>query len=376
MKKQILLLTMFVAAMVVGTSSAFGQAINNTNTRGIDAVGCADDAEHPIAGRTYDYTAQSNQDGTFTYWATKNTEFITTAAGPVTTTNIGTMLLSPTTGTVGTDLAFTSADYGAAAANTANTDETVQIAWSDAILAGTDPTLADGTPTFVVAWGAGTCTDNLKVWSIDPINAFVVDILNINEADGTVLAYDADEEQCFDVVRNATYNSTSSSVEYDFGTQVLSYEVIAANFTTSWTPTFNLSGLNAAQTATIEWAYEAAFTTIIAGPTAIVNGTPVTTAAAATALVDTQDGVSIFVRVTITNTTFEGLADTPITLAVDGVNANGDFDIENNTLALVGPLCNPGTVDDQADQAVQNLLARPTITPVNPAAFVAGDNSN
>jgi hypothetical protein len=158
---------------------------------------------------------------------------------------------------------------------------------------------------------------------------------------------------------------------YDFGTQVLYYEVIAANFSSSWTPLFTLSGLGNGQTATIEWDYAMTFTSPNAATSGTISSTKVTTNAQ-----NTSTGVSIYVRVTIKNATYEGKVATPITLAVDGQNSVGDWDIVNNT-TTPGPLtCTPATGADQNDVAIQTLRPRPTVTPVAPTPFVPTNVTN
>jgi hypothetical protein len=356
MKKQILLITFFVLALFAGTLTTYGQAVHVSTPRGIN---CTDDALHPIAGKAYTYQAGSNQTGNYTFWATKDPNFITTS-GSTTTYNINTKLASPTTTPTGTDLLATSANYATAGV------DTVGITWSDAILSGT----TTAAPTFVAVLKDGTCSNNFNAWAIQPIKAFTVDIRNIDNAAPTVpLAFDATENQCMDVVRGATWNGTA--MQYNFGTQILYYEVIAANFSTSWTPTFTLAGLGNGQTAVIEWAYTNAFASPVTVTSGTPSGTPVTTAAT-----NTNNGVSIWVRVTITNNTFEGTAATPVTLTVDGQNSVGDWDIENNTLSNAGPLCNPTTGADGMDAATQTLNPRPTVTPTTPTPFVPGNQTN
>jgi len=358
MKKQILFLVLSLLAIFSGVSTSFGQALAGSVPRGIN---CTDDAMHPIAGKKYIYKASSNQVGNYTFWSTKDMNFIATAAG-VTTTNIATKLTTPT------DLLTASANYA-----TANALDNVEITWSDAILNGT----TTAAPTFVAVNQDGTCANNLKVWSIIPIKAFTVDIRNIDNSNptGTPKAFDATDDQCFDIVKGAKYNAVSSAMEYDFGNQVLYFEVIAANFTNSWTPTFTLSGLGNGQTAVIEWAYDAAFSNP-ATPIIVTSGTPSATPVS-TAVTSTTLGVSIYVRVTIKNNTFEGLASTSVALAVDGVNSVNEWDIENNTLVAAGPLCGVGALNDKMDVATQILNPRPTVTPVAPSTpFVPGNETN
>jgi len=110
-------------------------------------------------------------------------------------------------------------------------------------------------------------------------------------------------------------------------------------------------------------------------PNTEISGTQSTTQVL-TNETNTSNGVSIYVRVTITNTTYEGLANEDITLTVDGVNAIGDWDIENNTLADAGPLCNPTTGADGMDAATQTLTPRPDVQPDSPTPMIPGNETN
>jgi hypothetical protein len=349
--------------MAFASLNTFGQALPGSAPRGINCA--TDDPLHPIAGRSYTYQTSSTQSGNFTFWATKDETFIRSDAGG-SISNISTMLNSPTTPTPGNDLIQTSSNYGSAAA--ANS---VQITWSDAVLSGT----TTEAPTFVAVKKDGTCSDNFKVWVLQPIKAFTVDIKNMNEAALNVpLNYDAEESQCFDLVRGARYNS--GTMVYDYGKNTLYFEVIASNFSRSWTPTFTLTGLmpqnTPVQTSVIEWTYDNPATkawdatTIWHPMNEVVN----------TNEIDTSKGVSIYVRVTITNNNYEGINPVTITLAVDGVNSAGQWDIENNTQTNPGPLCNAGSLNDHADAATQTINPRPNLDPVNPPGFVDGNNVN
>lgn len=350
MKKQILII--IILAAFAGTS-VFGQAVPGSAPRGVN---CTNDALHPIAGREYTYQAASTAAGNYTFWATKDANFISTDGAGVTTTNIGTKL------TVGTDLLSASANYAVPAA----TDQ-VKITWSDAILSAT----TSSAPTFVAVNKDGSCANNFKVWAITPIKAFTVDIRNMDNSTIAPLAYGANEDQCFDQVRGATY--VAGAMQYDYGTNVMYFEVVAANFTASWVPTFNLSGLGNGQTAVIEWSYDKTFASSVTVTNGVASATPV-----ATSETITSDGVSIYVRVTITNHTYEGLAATPITLAVDGVNSVGDWDIENNNATSTGNLCLAGALNDGLDVATQTLNPRPDVTSADPATtpLVPGNETN
>ena len=353
MKKQILI--SFLLAFIAGTI-AYGQAINGSSPRGIL---CLDNALNPIAGKEYTYTASSNQTGDYTFWATKDANFISTSGG-TTTTNMAATKLT----TIAGHLVSTSANY-----TVPDALDNVKITWSDAILAGT----TNLAPTFVAVNQDGTCANNFKVWAITPVKAFTVDIRNIDNASATVLNYGIDDDQCFDQIRGAKYNA--GTMEYDYGTQVLYFEVVAANFTTSWTPTLTLAGLGTGQTAVIEWDYNKTFNSIAPGaPYTVVSGAA-SASPVLTLLTSTTSGVSIYVRVTVTNSTFEGLAALPVSLTVDGTNSAGEWDIENNTLISPGPLCNPTSGADNMDIALQTINPRPKVDAVAPTPFTPGNST-
>jgi zinc transporter ZupT len=138
------------------------------------------------------------------------------------------------------------------------------------------------------------------------------------------------------------------------------FEVIAANFTGFYTPSFQLSGLQGDQTADIDWGVTVgAYGNNIAtgAGNGIFAGTAVNTS-----LTNTSAGVSIYIRVTVHNNDFEGIAVTPITLAVDAVNSANQDDVLHNDCATLNPAF--------ADAAVQNLNARPIVTEVAPNVFL------
>ena len=148
MKKQILII--LILAIIAG-SSVFGQtAVTGSAPRGVN---CTNDALHPIAGREYTYQAVSGQTGNFTFWATKDPNFISTS-GSTTITNMATSMLA-----IGSDL-ISATNY----ANPSLTDN-VKITWSDAILAAT----TSSAPTFVAVNQDGSCANNFRVRASTPI---------------------------------------------------------------------------------------------------------------------------------------------------------------------------------------------------------------
>lgn len=344
MKKQILFLTFFVLALFAGTLTTYGQAVQGSAPRG---TACVDDALHPIAGKPYTYELVANPTGgNFLWWATKDPNFVTTNAttGARTYNNTAPNLLTTSNG-----LIAVSANY-----NVAGTTANVQITWSDSLL---NQTVYNTNPTFVTTlYNNTTCADNLKVYQLDPIKAFTVDILNYNGQNP--LAYDVIDDQCIDIVSRAFFNGTA--MEYEYGQNIFIYEVVAANFSGSWTPTWTLTGLNAVQTYVLEWSYDAPSTW---GATTVFHPStdPVVTNAA-----NTSTGVSIYVRLTVTNHNFENnatdnAAGLTFSLAVDGQNSVGAWDINNGSGAASGTLCTQVGAADQADVAQQTLLPRPSL---------------
>jgi hypothetical protein len=209
---------------------------------------------------------------------------------------------------------------------------------------------------------APDCANNMKVYPIRPINAFTVDIRNIEDATSVPLAYDVTDDQCFPGVQSAQWvpnPAPNGSIDYDFGINYLYFEVIAANFTGSFTPSFRLSGLIGDQTADVDWGVAiGAYGNNIA--TGVGNG-DIPGPAVTTASTNTSAGVSIYVRVTVHNNDTEGLAAVPISLAVDAVNAAGQDDVLHTDCSLNAVF---------ADIATQSLNLRPTVSPVLPGVFI------
>jgi len=341
MKKQILLLIM---AILTAATTAFSQALPGTLP--VPLTCSATDPLNPIAGRPYDYSAIINPTGGTAFWyATKSTTFTTAGARVATeipadgvlistgATNYRTSTVSPTSPT------------------------TTNVTWTSAGLDGINATTA---PLFMVVEYAGpTCANNMKVMQIIPKIAFTVDITNmLHGATPTSLAYGVAENQCYANVASATWSVADGKMTYDYGVNVLYFEVIAANFTGTYKPTLKLTGLQGTQTADIDWGYVIGtysnnLNTNAASPSVTTAQFSVTTTAPAT-----NNGVSIYVRVTVKNHGWEGLGNDNISLAVEAVDgtlaANKDVD----------PDCT--TFTDFGDLAMQTLNLRPTVTPGTP----------
>jgi len=234
----------------------------------------------------------------------------------------------------------------------------VDITWSSGLLAGVAP----GNPLFVAVHYAAPpadCADNFKVYQVEPVNGFTVDVLSLDPEtylpDGSGYLYEP--EQCPDIVRGASW--AADVMTYDYGSDTLFFEFVAANFSASWTPTFSATGLDALQSATYEFTYDTPDTwtgATVWSP--LVSGTTTLT----TTETITTTGISVFVRVIVTNSTFENLAGQAVTLTLDGQNAESQWDVVNATCV------DPGAADSD-DTALQTIKARPTVISVPAGTF-------
>lgn len=340
MKKQIFIL---VLVLIGGISTAWSQALPGSAPRPL--TNCTSGPLNPIAGVPYNYSAELIPEGGTAYWfATfNNTTFI--EDGQLTTDQEA----------IGGDFIYSATNYQ----NTnpgAISPDTTTIVWRSGGLAQVD----DVNPLFLAinyTAPATGCANNLKVYRINPINAFLVNVLNLGAA-----AYGEEIESCFSDIESAEYDLANNIMMYDFGQNILAYEVVAANFTDSYDLSFRIEGLEPDQDANIYWNYENDFTTatlVTGGPFSneIVVGPTVTTTQ------NTSAGVSVFVWLEVNNNNFEGLQDTPITLAVSGVNSALQSCIRWDDCAVPVDLAADFGEPNAPDFATHVLQARPTVLP-------------
>lgn len=360
MKKQILFLAIFtLAVFLAGTTKSFGQLLPRTTPNYIDYLTCQGQSYplHPMPGIPYTYrmdgaSGEEHADQ-WTWFATKDSVFINSSG-----LNIATRLQ-----VASGQLLNASTNYG-----TSGSLDSVTITWTPEILAntlyeGVASTTNFPSPTFVVGYATGeNCADNIEVYEINPIPAFVVDIANITET-GVVLDWGIDTAECVDIVRAATYNSATDSLIMDYGTDTLYFEIVASNFVTSWTPYFQImAGLTGSQTADIGVAISYANAqsgTWITGTTE-QTGLQTTDSTSfggieLTALDpdEVANGVSVFARVVIHNNTFESLSSQTFTLAVNGRDYSDQWDLEDDTCA------DPTTAVYDTDNDLANQIIRP-----------------
>ncbi|MBW6489683.1 MAG: hypothetical protein K0B15_00680 [Lentimicrobium sp.] len=346
MKKQIFLT--IILAVLVGVSNVMSQAVGGFPAT---PVTCTTGPLNPIAGVPYIYSADVNPLTGNAYWyATNATTFMTggarvagielPAGGAVVASGTNYMLNNPV----------------------ATNPTTTEIIWTTAGLAAVTAT----NPLFVnIEYTAvdPNCSNNMKVYRIEPVNAFTVDITNWDPDNTAPSGYGAVEDQCYDEVQSASYDLGTGLVDYDFGTNILYYEIVAANFTGSYIANLRLNGLVLNQTALVEWGYASGTYGTSAGTYngtgAVIDVTPFTVL---TDELDTSEGVSIYVRVTVSNNDYEGLSTQNITLAVNGELPTTPvlYSVDNDNCLV------PSNYNDVA---AQNLVLRPIITPNTGTGF-------
>ena len=318
MKKQILILTFFVAAILAG-NNAFGQktyqnVIIDGDSDGINCItpvplsGCTITAPdlHPIQGVYYDYTVDQLPPNASVRWFVVNN-------ADVTGTTVGTAdsLVSIATGI----LPITSAYIDAANATTgayeitAGNPSTYILDVADGINVYNNEANTNGatatTATISMAWkffnglspnevllvayveDATGCTDNIAVWRIIPTPAFTLDVAAMDaDGDSIAPAQSTDvAQECVSPIEWAIYNSATGTIDpdvtpgdsliVDYGENWVYFVVNAANYIDSWMPTFQFTyaGGDAIPAFEADWAYIGDATSNAAGVWHDLTGT-------------------------------------------------------------------------------------------------------
>jgi len=352
MKKQILILTFFIAAMVAGIIS-YGQEVDHLDvaptfcTPAVPLSCGAGDALQPSPGVSYDYTITVSGSPSEVHWFVTDDPSVVTAAGTLTTS------IDPGDGS-GAYLLTSSSAYN----NTSNTDVTIPLTWKS----------FDGTANQVLlvayAVNAAGCTDNIEVYRIIPKYSFTLDIAGLLD-DGTSGA-----EECVGPVQTATYDGTNLNVQY--GENYVFYTVNAANWQTSWMPTFSATSSDAnSGVGTPQWAYPSDATTGGAWHDSGVDEVQASQYASNNNGFIGSSGECIIIRVPVDHTSTESIADETINLVVNGEMINPQ------TTAYDGayPDLDEGGagVDCISDQTTDNadyvITARPDINESDPTPF-------
>ncbi len=351
MKKQILIIAAFV---LWAASTAFAQFVPRPVT-------CLTDTPlRPIAGKPYTYEVNvPTPPGTkeYLWFVTQDINFIQNGNLTNTRATIG-----------GPILAAGSTHYNASTSNAT----TISLTWQSIIY---NP----ANPIFVVINVTNTdvcVTHNLKVYKIEPLHAFSLDIANV--LNGNVLGsdYGSNIDKCISAIQSARYDAGQNAVVYDFGADTLYYSVISANWSGRWQLRVRLTQLQTGQTADIHWGY-----TLGNYPNVVQTGINADGDWASTTLVEPQtagavtvgpNGEVLYIRLIIRHgSQYEGLTGIQYRLAVNGQLHDGTNLIPNYT--DVHHTANPGNNEcpwmvDFDDIALQTLKPRPDIQSVQPPA--------
>jgi hypothetical protein len=359
MKKSIFLI--LVIALFIGAAKQV-QGQSCPAARAVDITCLPNSAINPIPGTMYNYTIDvPAPPGTKEfYWiVTTDQTFIENG-----------VLTNAIEYIAGPYLSFTGNGYADPVTGTA----TVQLTWEYF-----DPNI----PVFVIIQVKNTdatCTSqNMKVYRIEPLNAFTLDISNVDQNGVALAGYGSDYSFCVHDIVTATYDANApEGVIYDFGVDSLYYVVNAANYSTSWMPSVMVSNFAGMGEITyVGWARPTwpgfAWTPMLFDGTVYSPAAPVPVLDPSGTV--GPNGECIVIVVVIdhsTTTSYQGIADTQISMAVDGMtqvaspDPQGDVHF-SSTLPSPNLLC--GLEDDfEFDVALQTLKARPEIIDLTPPA--------
>lgn len=355
---------MIVAIFAISFTTVYGQ-ITCPVPRPVDVTCLPNDALHPMAGTPYTYTVDvPTPPGTkaYTWFVTQDKNFITA----------GVLTASRETNP-GLHIAAAGVGY-----NNPPASNTLSITWKSFLYDAANPVFV----VIEVRPTAGcTASNNLKVYKIMPVNAFTLDIANVGADKHTVAPYETNIDRCLSQVVSSTYDPVDDKVKMDFGADTLYYVITAANFSTSWKPSFKVNAIDPLETVTaVEWfrPTDVTFSTpgampltgseyIATNPVLVLD--PSGTVGAA--------GECIVIRMIVDHTNgvklYEGLTDETVTIAVDGKTQLssptpvGDIHFSKT----VGIPADCGLEDGyDNDIATQILKARPAINAVTPTPFL------
>ena len=368
MKKQILFLAFFVLAGLAGITTALGQMRVDPNSLDAAMASCpiaiplncaAGTHLTPMPGETYTYEISVSSTPTMVHWFVTDDPAVFAAGVP--TANIdadggtGTYILDAENGVYNNNSA------------TPNVATSIDISWKS----------FDGNANEVLlvayAIDAAGCTDNIQAWRIIPQYNFTLDIAGLLD-DGT-----AGSAECASPVVSATYTG-GTDLTMDYGENWVYFTVTAANWMTSWQPTFTIDQSNTATTNSlvdeVMWAYsdeaDGAGATWHAA-TDDVEAAHYEGAGATNGFVG-LNGVCIVLRVHVDHTDAgsttqnESLAAETVVIGVDGEMVNpeggaydGSYPDLDNGATPSDPCVNTVT-----DEGIFTINPRPTITEVTP----------
>jgi hypothetical protein len=293
---------------------------------------CTENALHPIAGKSYDYSITATGGGT-----AKTYQWIVT-----TSTNIvssGTLAAALDPGL--TTYAITDADKA-----------TAKIVWAPELIADALKTTG-GKDYYVVVKYVATSTagcdvDNIKVFKIEPVNMFQLDLKNVL-SDGTDMT---GTDICTSNIVGATITEgTTPKIAYNYGVTNLYIKVSAKNFKGDWTLLLDRDNIvskaaGAGESAKLYWGSTASTTT-----TEIPAAATSVSIAEAAGHTDPTSAMDIYLKLEVTHNTFEGLTPETFDFTINATDKGGNPDVASTD-------CSTSLTDDKVSQTI---LARPTV---------------
>lgn len=350
MKKQILLV--LVAMCVMGISAVYAQFVPRQIT-------CLNpDALHPLPGTPYTYEVTvPTPPGVKSYlwFVTQDVNFITNGALTSNREAIG-----------GNILAAGSGHYNAHTVNA----NSISLTWQSFVY---NP----ANPVFVVieVTNAETCvTQNMKVYRIEPLHAFSLDITNVLNGVPQP-GYGQNIDMCVSDIRSATYDPVNDAVIYDFGADTMYFAVVSANWSGAWQLRVSLAGLQPGQSATIDWGYTLGNynNNVVTGATADGNWASATLVTPQGGSFVGQAGEFLYIRLILNHgSQFENIVAHQYTLAVNGQLHDGTGLIPNyyDVHHTAGPQNECPWMANFDDIAYQTLKPRPDIQAVSPTPLL------
>lgn len=246
--------------------------------------------------------------GDFTWYVTTNPNIL-----------LGTEV--PSTGnviTVGPGLSYGKSSLAAGQKN-------INISWSPEAVA-----LAATNPYYlVVKYGQnnGVCSaSNIKVWKISPVNNFLLSIEPVDEtgASSTGICCAAD-------ITGILVDPANDKVTFTYGENIFYSKVTASNISGEWTPSIKIPTLNSGQTIK-----ELGWSTTISGTytafTGAANSTGGEFASADQAIAAVDGSLPIYIKLVISNGSYEGPTNQDISIGIDGVYSSSALkDVKSDT---------------------------------------------
>jgi len=330
MKKQLLVLAIFVLAVFANVTMSYAQC---------------NDALKPMAGKKYTYSITVDPTGgTFDWFVTTDPHI--SVAAPV----------ANGTGAAG-DIIVAGTGYNLATSTTASID----ITWTSKAVA--DANLPTPVKYYLVVKYKTDCSNNIKPWRVIPFNLFQITVENVNSTGGAYASI------CRAEYVDALIDA-NDKVTYDYGENAFYLKVTANNFTGSWTPKVDIAALTGTITApqtikSIEWSL---LTTTFTG----TSNFDLTTGIATTVVPDKgADNVTtgtdeyVYIKIIVKDAAFEGTSAQTLAfnLSAADIAGNKDVDVDLATCIAVA----------ENDNVQQVLKARPAITNPNPTPFLTAN---